>query len=191
MSDVKNLPRMLLIVAALLSASACSKDFKERAKAVNDEWTAMQTQLQRRDALLPPLIGALKAGGPDIQSLGQTLSAAHDRFAAAKTRDETIAAANDQSTAIQNIKTAIEANPALQSNEPLTRATTGVAQAEVQVAVERMRYNAQVQMFRTSRSTILGTLTYYATQSDDYPFYVPPILPGSGKPVPADFDLGP
>ena len=168
--------------------SACSKDFAAREQAVRAEWVQVQSELQRRNDLLPALLSAVVGTPAAEPAVVQALTESRARLTGAKSREEVIAAANDQSTALQKLQPIVDAHPELKTNDAVTQARKALAESENRVAVERMRYNAQVRLFRTSRGSLLGTLTAFATSADDYPFYMVPLNPSTGQRVESDFE---
>ena len=71
------------------------------------------------------------------------------RLLAAKTPEETIAAANQQSSALGRLLAVVENYPNLKANEQFNRLMDELSGTENRLAVERMRYNERMQEYNT------------------------------------------
>jgi LemA protein len=99
---------------------------------------------------------------------------ARSRLLAAKSPEESIAAANQQTAALGRLLAVVENYPQLKSNEQFNRLMDELAGTENRLAVERMRYNERVQEYNTARRRFPGNLTAKAFGFKDYPFYPVP-----------------
>src|SRR5439155_13747149 len=93
---------------------------------------------------------------------------------AAKSPDETIAAANRQTSALGRLLAVVENYPNLKANEQFNRLMDELAGTENRLAVERQRYNERVQEYNTSRRQFPANLTAKLFSFKDYPFYEAP-----------------
>ena len=65
-------------------------------------------------------------------------------------------AANEQTAALSRLLVVVENYPKLKSNETFDRLMDELAGTENRIAVERMRYNEDVQEYNTSRRAVPG-----------------------------------
>jgi LemA protein len=176
--------RVVAMSVAAVSLSGCShNDFVGQEKAVKAEWAQVQNELQRRNDLIPDLVEKVKGYAPHDQSVFQAVADSRARLAGARTPGETIAAANQQSTALEPLLAVVENYPQLKANDAFNRVRRELAAAETRVAIERMRYNARVQQYNTSRRQLRGVLTAILLNFQDYPFFLVEV-PATSREVP-------
>ena len=106
---------------------------------------------------------------------------ARSRLLGAKSPDETIAAANQQSSALGRLLAVVENYPQLKSNEQFNRLMDELSGTENRLAVERMRYNEAVQAYNTSRGQFPSNLTAKMFGYKESPFFQ---APADAKQVP-------
>ncbi len=79
------------------------------------------------------------------------------RLLAAKSPEETIAAANQQTSALGRLLAVVENYPQLKANEQFNRLMDELSGTENRIAVERMRYNERVQEYDTRAGSFPAT----------------------------------
>jgi LemA protein len=115
------------------------------------------------------------------EAVYKDIADARSRLLAAKSPDETIAAANQQSSALGRLLAVVENYPQLKSNEQFNRLMDELSGTENRLAVERMRYNEAVQAYNTSRGQFPSNLTAKMFGFKEYPFFQ---APADAKQVP-------
>jgi LemA protein len=173
--------RRTLLQAAVLAVCAlpltgCSYNtFVRKEEAVKAQWAQVESQLQRRSDLIPNLVETVKGFAQHEESVYKDIADARSRLLAAKSPEESIAAANQQTSALGRLLAVVENYPNLKSNEQFNRLMDELAGTENRLAVERMRYNERVQEYNTARRQFPGNLTAKMFGFKEYPFYeVPP-----------------
>jgi LemA protein len=173
--------RRTLLQAAVLAVCAlpltgCSYNtFVRQEEAVKAQWAQVESQLQRRSDLIPNLVETVKGFAQHEESVYKDIADARSRLLAAKSPEESIAAANQQTSALGRLLAVVENYPNLKSNEQFNRLMDELAGTENRLAVERMRYNERVQEYNTARRQFPGNLTAKMFGFKEYPFYeVPP-----------------
>jgi LemA protein len=115
------------------------------------------------------------------ESIYKDIADARSRLLAARTPDETIAAANQQSSALGRLLAVVENYPQLKANEQFNRLMDELAGTENRIAVERMRYNERVQEYNTSTKQFPANITAKLFGFKEHPFYE---VPEEAKQVP-------
>jgi LemA protein len=168
---------LLFIFVALagLSLSGCSyNQFVSQEEAVKAQWAQVQNQLQRRNDLIPNLVETVKGYASHEQEVFQQIAESRAKLAGAQTPADTIAAANQQSSALSRLLVIAENYPNLKANEQFARLSDELSGTENRIAVERMRYNERVQEYNTSRRQFPGLITAKIFSFQDYPLFDAP-----------------
>ena len=87
---------------------------------------------------------------------------------------ETIAAANQQSSALGRLLAVVENYPNLKANEQFNRLSDELSSTENRLAVARMRYNQRLQDYNTSRRKFPGNVTAKMFGFKEYPYFEAP-----------------
>jgi LemA protein len=159
------------LAAVMLSGCSYSK-IAEQHEAVKTEWAQVQKDLQLRNDLIPGLVDALEDYAPE--QLLRALADSRERLSAARTPEHTIAAANEQSAVLADVLPLTDKHPQLKEHESFSGLIKELTTAEARIAVERMRYNARVQQYNTSRRPFGAMLTSLILNRDEYPFFEVP-----------------
>jgi len=166
--------RFVALVAAL-PLSACSYNkFVSQEVAIKAQWAQVENQLQRRNDLIPNLVETVKGYAQHEQSVFKDIADARSRLLAAKSPEETIAAANQQTSALGRLLAIAENYPQLKANEQFNRLMDELSGTENRIAVERMRHNEKVQEYDTSRRQFPANVTAKMFGFKEYPFFQAP-----------------
>ena len=84
---------------------------------------------------------------------------ARSQLLAAQSPEETIEAANQQTSALGRLLAVVENYPQLKANEQFNRLMDELSGTENRIAVERMRYNEAIQEYNTSRRQFPANIT--------------------------------
>jgi LemA protein len=167
--------RMILLAVVVAPLTGCSYNkFVSQEQAVKAQWAQVQNQLQRRNDLIPNLVETVKGYAAHEESVYKDIADARSRLLAAKSPEETIQAANQQTSALGRLLAVVENYPQLKANEQFNRLSDELAGTENRIAVERMRYNERVQEYNTSRGQFPTNLTAKVFGFQEYPFFQAP-----------------
>jgi LemA protein len=148
------------IVAAVVGASSCSYNrFVGQEEAIKTQWAQVENQLQRRNDLIPNLVETVKGVAQQEKDVFGQIADSRARLAGARTPEETMEAANQQSSALARLLVIAENYPQLRSNESFNRLMDELSGTENRLAVERMRYNERVQEYNVSRRRFPSNIT--------------------------------
>ena len=174
--------RMLILVVALLPLTGCSYNkFVGQEEAIKAQWAQVQNQLQRRNDLIPNLVETVKGYAQHEEGVYKDIADARSRLLAAKSPEETIQAANQQTAALGRLLAVVENYPQLRANEQFNRLMDELSGTENRIATERMRYNEKIQEYNTSRRQFPGNITAELFGFKEYPLFE---APAEAKQVP-------
>src|SRR5258708_22397006 len=169
--------RTLLWIVALaaITLPGCSYNtFVSQEQGIKASWSEVENQLQRRNDLIPNLVETTKGFAQHEEGVYKEIADARSRLLAAKSPEETISAANQQSSALGRLLAVVENYPQLKANEQFNRLMDELAGTENRLATERMRYNERVQEYNTSRRQFPANLTAKVFSFKEYPFFQAP-----------------
>src|SRR5213594_435149 len=158
----------LALVAMPLTGCSYNK-FVSQEEAIKAQWAQVENQLQRRNDLIPNLVETVKGYAQHEQGVFKEIADARSQLLSAKSPEETIAAANRQTSALGRLLAIAENYPQLKANEQFNRLMDELSGTENRIAVERMRYNERVQEYNTSRRQFPSNLTARVFGFKEYP----------------------
>ena len=164
-----------LILVTATAASGCSYNtFVSQEEAVKAQWAQVENQLKRRSDLIPNLVETTKGFATQEREVFEQIASSRAKLAGARTPQETMQAANEQSSALSRLLVITENYPALRSSEIFARLSDELAGTENRIATERMRYNEKVQAYNTSRRQFPANVTNAIFRFKDYPLFEAP-----------------
>src|SRR5215212_5688374 len=167
--------RLSMVALLALPLTGCSYNkFVSQEEAVKAQWAQVQNQLQRRNDLIPNLVETVTGYAQHEEAVFKEIADARSKLLAAKTPEETIAAANQQTSALGRLLAVVENYPNLKANEQFNRLMDELAGTENRISVERMRYNERVQEYNTSRRQFPANLTARMFGFKSHPFFEAP-----------------
>jgi LemA protein len=166
---------IVALTVAALPLTGCSYNrFVGQEEAIKAQWAQVQNQLQRRSDLIPNLVETVKGYAQHEEGVFKDIAEARSKLLAAKSPEETIQAANQQTSALGRLLAVVENYPQLRANEQFNRLMDELSGTENRIAVERMRYNETIQAYNTSRRQFPGNLTAKLFTFKDYPLFEAP-----------------
>src|SRR5215471_17092183 len=114
--------RFAALALALLPLTGCSYNkFVSQDEAIKAQWAQVENQLQRRNDLIPNLVETVKGYATHEEGVLKEIADSRSRLLAAKSPEETIAAANQQTSALGRLLAVVENYPNLKANEQFNR----------------------------------------------------------------------
>jgi len=165
---------VLVLVAASLSGCSYNK-FTTQEEAIKAAWAEVQNQLQRRNDLIPNLVETVKGYAQHEEGVFKEIADARSKLLAAKSPEETIQAANQQTSALGRLLAVVENYPNLKADSQFMRLQDELAGTENRLSVARMRYNEAVQSYNTQRRKFPSNVTAKVFGFKEHPYWeVPP-----------------
>ena len=172
----------LTLALASLPLAGCSYNrFVGQEEAIKTQWAQVENQLQRRNDLIPNLVETTKGIAQQEKDVFGQIAESRARLAGAKTPEDTIQAANQQSAALARLLVVVENYPQLRSSETFNRLMDELAGTENRIAVERMRYNEKIQEYNTARRRFPANITAKMFGFKEYALFQ---APAEAKQVP-------
>ena len=187
MRKAMHVARLAILVFVAASLTGCSYNkFTTQEEAIKGSWGEVQNQIQRRSDLIPNLVESVKGFAAHETGIFTALADARAKLSGAKTPAETIAAANEQSSALARLLVVVENYPNLKANEQFNRLMDELAGTENRLAVARGRYNERIQEYNTATKKFPGNVTAKVFGFKGYPYYEAP--PSSQAAPKVDFN---
>jgi LemA protein len=165
----------LALVLAALPLSACSYNrFVSQEEAIKTQWAQVENQLQRRSDLIPNLVETVKGYASHESAVFKDVADARARLLAAKTPEDKIEAANQETSALGRLLAVVENYPQLKANEQFNRLMDELSGTENRIATERMRYNERIQEYNTARRSFPANITAGIFGFKEYPLFEAP-----------------
>src|SRR5262245_52290639 len=99
----------ILVLAAALPLTGCSYNrFVGQEEAIKSQWAQVENQLQRRNDLIPNLVETVKGYASHEEGVFKEIAEARAKLSGATTAEETIKAANEQSSALNRLMVIVE-----------------------------------------------------------------------------------
>ena len=165
---------VVMAVARRVGVGLFLQPVRRQEEAIKAQWAQVENQLQRRNDLIPNLVETVKGYAPHEQDVFKDVADSRARLAGARSPEETIEAANEQTSALARLLAVVENYPQLKANEQFNRLMDELSGTENRIAVERMRYNERVQAYNTARRQFPANITARMFGFKEYPFFEAP-----------------
>jgi LemA protein len=149
---------LIIIVLPLVSSY---NGMVNKQSAVDQSFADLDSQLQRRNDLIPNLVGAVRGILGQEQAVFGALAQARSHYAGASSPTDKIAAANQVDSAISRLLVIVEAYPQLKSAQNVQDLQIQLEGTENRIAQARRDYNAVTTAYNISirhfpRSLVAG-----------------------------------
>jgi LemA protein len=173
--NIRSTAQVALAFVLAVTLSGCSYNkFTTQEEAIKGQWGEVQNQLQRRNDLIPNLVATVKGYAQHEESVYKDIADSRSRLLAAKTPEETIQAANQQTAALGRLLAIAENYPQLKANEQFNRLMDELAGTENRIAVARGRYNDRIREYNTQRRQFPSNITAKVFGFKEYPYFEAP-----------------
>ena len=146
---------------------------------VNEAWSNIDADLQRRNDLIPNLVSTVKGYATHEEEVFTGIADARGRLAGATTMQEKAEADAALTTGLGRLLAIAENYPELKANEGFLRLQDELAGTENRIKVTRKRYNEDVKRYnRTIRqfpgSLFAGNLPFVGLNLEQRDYFEPP-----------------
>src|SRR3981081_581570 len=101
MRKAMHVARLAIVAMVVLGLSGCSyTQLPTQEETIKSAWAEVQNQIQRRNDLIPNLVETVKGYAAHEEGVFKEIADARSRLLAAKSPEETIQAANQQTGAL-------------------------------------------------------------------------------------------
>jgi LemA protein len=170
-----SLGHALALALIACAAPGCSYNtFTSQQEAIKGAWGEVNNQLQRRNDLIPNLVATVQGFAAQEKEILTRIAQSRERLAGARTPDETMAAANEQSSALSRLLVVVENYPQLKSDQTFMRLMDELSGTENRIAVARGRYNEQVQAYNALRRRFPSNVTARIFGFEEWAYFEAP-----------------
>ena len=172
--DEGTLKAGLVLIAAAMASGCSYNRFVSQEEAVKAQWAQVENQLKRRNDLIPNLVETTKGFAQQERDVFEAIANSRARLAGARTPQETMAAANEQTSALARLLVVVENYPTLKSDATFARLMDELAGTENRIAVARQRYNDSARQYNTLRRSFPSNVTAKMFGFKEYAYYEAP-----------------
>jgi len=138
----------IIVILAIMFISSYNGLVSSR-EAINGEWAQVESQLQRRNDLIPNLVETVRGYAAHEEGIFLEIAAARERMMRPMTPAEATAAEAEMSGALGRLLAISEAYPELRASENFRSLQDELAGTENRIQFARSQYNNSVQTFNT------------------------------------------
>lgn len=140
-------------------------------QTVNEKWSQVENQYQRRADLIPNLVDTVKGYVAHESKVFIEVTEARSKWAAAKTTDEKMKAAEGMDSALSRLMLVVENYPQLRASENFVTLQAQLEGTENRVTVARMDYNTAVRDYNVKIKRIPTSIVAGIYGFEDKPFF--------------------
>lgn len=126
-------------------------------EGVNEKWSQVENQLQRRNDLVPNLVNTVKGYAAHEKGVFTEVTRLRSQWANATTRADKMKAAEGLGGVLSRLLLVAENYPVLKASQNFLSLQAQLEGTENRIATERNRYNRAVKAFNSYRRTVFGS----------------------------------
>lgn len=167
----------VLVLAALIAIGwgiSVKNGLIAADEEVNDQWSQIDTQLQRRIDLIPNLVATVKGYAAHEEKIFTGIAEARSKLLAAQGPQQKAEASAAVTGSLGRLLAVAENYPELKANENFIRLQDELAGTENRIAVARGRYNKSVKAFNRDIRQFPGSLFAPGMGLEKREYFEPP-----------------
>lgn len=164
---------IVVAVIAVISIMIMSSynGFVNNEEDVDQSYSQIENQLQRRLDLIPNLVNTVKGYASHEEEVLTQISDARSRLAGADSPKEEATANADLSNALSRLLVVVENYPTLKADQQFTQLMDELAGTENRIAVARKDYNEQVAVYNKKVKSFPGVFVANLTGFDEKEYF--------------------
>ncbi len=143
---------LAVLVIAIVAFFSIGNGITKEENSVDSAYADIDTQLQRRNDLIPNLVETVKGYATHEEKVFTAISTAQSAMSKAETVTDTAAASNQMSSALNGLLRLQVSYPDIKADKQFTQLADELAGTENRIAVARTRYNDVVKSYNTKIS---------------------------------------
>jgi len=140
-------------------------------QTVNEKWSQVENQYQRRYDLIEKLVNVTKGYAAHEKTVFEDVTKARSQWASAKNLEEKTKAAEEMNSALSRLIVVVENYPQLKASDVFMNLQASIEGTENRVAVARMDYNTVVKEYNTKIKVIPTSIVAGMYGFTDKPFF--------------------
>ena len=149
---------IVVIIAVGCAIAGVYNNLVTLRNRIDNAWQNIDTQLQRRNDLIPNLVETVKGYAAHEKGTLEAVISARNAAASASTPDEKMAADNVLTGALRQLFAVAEAYPDLKANTNFTQLQTTLEDTENKISYARQSYNDCVLNYNNGIQTFPGNI---------------------------------
>ena len=160
----------IIVVLGMMLMSSYN-GFVNSEENVNQSYAQIETQLERRLALIPNLVNTVKGYASHEEEVLTQISDARARLAGSNTPEEEATANTELSGALSRLLVVVENYPNLKADQQFTQLMDELAGTENRIAVARKDYNDKVALYNKKVKRFPGAIIASITGFDEKEYF--------------------
>lgn len=149
---------LALVVLAVIMGVSNYNGMVSARESVESQMSNIDTQLQRRNDLIPNLVNTVKGYATHETEVFQAVSDARARLAGAGSINEKVEADNELSGALSRLLAITENYPDLKANQQFTALMDELSGTENRITIARQDYNETARAYNKKIATFPGVI---------------------------------
>ena len=160
----------VIVVLGIMLMSSYN-GFVNSEENVNQSYAQIETQLERRLALIPNLVNTVKGYASHEKEVLTQISDARARLAGSNTPEEEATANTELTGALSRLLVVVENYPNLKADQQFTQLMDELSGTENRIAVARKDYNDEVALYNKKVKRFPGAVVASITGFDEKEYF--------------------